>query len=62
MNRTQYVIDHIKASYPCSMRGVVNWCIEQGLEEACGPAITSLLMESEIEIYVDDGVLIVSPV
>lgn len=60
-NRIQYVIDHIEASYPCSMQSVVSWCLEQGLGEYCGPAITSMLMDKHIELYVLDDALIISP-
>lgn len=60
-NRIRFVVDHIEASYPCSMQSVVNWCLEQGLEEACGAAITSMLMDKHIELYVLDDALIISP-
>lgn len=60
-NRISYVIDHVQASYPCTMNSIVNWCLEQGLEDACGPAITSMLMDKIIEICILDGDLIVDP-
>lgn len=60
-NRIQYVFDHIEASYPCSMQGVVSWCLEQGLGEYCCPAITSMLMARLIEIDIEDGALVINP-
>ena len=58
---SQHVINHIEASYPCSLQSIVNWCVEQGFEEVCGPVITSLLAEQHIELYVQEGLMVVSP-
>lgn len=60
-NRIRFVVDHIEASYPCTMQSVVNWCLEQGLEDACGPAITAMLRAELIEIAIEDGALIINP-
>ena len=61
MRNMQHVIDHIHASYPCSLQSIVNWCIEQGFEEDCCPVITSMLMDHQIELDIQDGKVIVSP-
>lgn len=58
---SQHVINHIEASCPCSLQSIVNWCVEQGLEESCGPTITSMLAGHYIEMYVQEGRMIVSP-
>lgn len=59
-NRIRFVTDHIEASFPCAMQSVVNWCLEQGLEDACGPAITAMLRAGFIEIAIEDGALIIN--
>ena len=59
--RIQHVIDHIEASYPCSLQGVVNWCTEQGFEDYCGPVVTSMLADHHVELYVQDGAMVISP-
>lgn len=59
--RVRFVNDHIEASYPCTMQSVVNWCLEQGLEDACGPAITSMLIDELIEIAIEDDALVINP-
>ena len=58
-NRVGYVIDHIRASAPCTLQGVVNWCLEQGLEDVCATAITGLLVAGSIELSLDERDLIV---
>jgi len=60
-NRIRFVVDHIEASYPCTLQSVVNWCLEQGLEDACGPAITFMLRAKLIEIAIEDNALVVNP-
>lgn len=60
-SRIMSVIDHIEASYPCTMQSVVNWCLEQGLEYACGPAIAAMLRARLIEIAIEDGALVINP-
>lgn len=60
-NRIRFVIDHIEASYPCTMNGVVNWCVEQGLEDAFDMALQSMLMDKLITVSIEDGALIVNP-
>lgn len=62
----QHVIHHVKASYPCTMNSVVNWCVSQGLEESFCPAITTLLTDGQITLSIEDDeggerVLIIDP-
>lgn len=58
-NRVGYVIDHIRASAPCTLQGVVNWCLEQGLEDVCTMAVTGLLVDGSIELSLEGDALIV---
>ena len=61
--RIGFVKDHIRASFPCGMQGVINWSVDQGLDSVCGQAITAMLIDREIEIYVDEdeGRMVISP-
>lgn len=61
-NRIRFVIDHIVASYPCTMQSVVNWCLEQGLEDAFDTALHSMLMDKLITVSIEDGALVINPV
>lgn len=60
-NRNRFVIGHIKASYPCTMQSVVNWCIEQGLEDAFDMAFQSMLMDKLITVSIEDNALVINP-
>lgn len=58
------VCDHIKASYPCSLRGAANWCECQGLEEHFGDAIAELIKQDEITLDIEgmSGYVTINPV
>lgn len=60
-NRVRFIVDHIQASYPCTMQSVVNWCLEQGLEDAFHMALQSMLMDKLITVYIEDGALVIDP-
>jgi hypothetical protein len=65
--KAQHVIDHIQASYPCTLDSVVKWCINQGLDhEPFGLAMVKVLADGiatlDIEEDIDGNrVLIVNP-
>ena len=58
------ICDHIKASYPCSLRGAANWSQQQGLEEHFGDAIAELIKQDEITLDIEEmsGYLTINPV
>lgn len=58
-NRVGYVIDHIRASAPCTLQGVVNWCLEQGLEDVCAMAVTGLLVAGSVELSLEGDALVI---
>lgn len=60
-SRIMLVIDHIEASYPCTMQSVVNWCLEQGLEDAFDMAFQSMLMDKLITVSIEDNALVINP-
>jgi hypothetical protein len=54
-DKINMVADHIRASSPCGMQGVINWCLYQGLGEYFVPCIISMSMDKEITIYSSEG-------
>lgn len=48
--KQQMVLDHIKASYPCSALSVNFWCAVQGLEEEFSPALGAMLVAGEVTL------------